>query len=511
MSGVRPDLLSNDRGRRAFWLTTAIVGAAALLRFWSLRYGIPFAPGVDEPQIVDRAVRILKTGDFNPHFFDYPSLYIYLQTLVAIPRFIWGALHGEWTTLAAAPASAFYLWARVLTASLGTATVYLVYQCGRRWDGATALLGAALMAVMPLHVRESHFALTDVPATFFMTLTWYLTMVAQERPALRRFVLAGVAAGLATGTKYNAVFALMMPVVACAATRPLSRRTLRDVAAVLITAGLTFLVTTPYAIFDLPGFLDAFARLAGAYQNTVATPPAITYAKHLRLAFGWTGSAAVLAGLLVAAAHAVRGPDRVKWSLPVVVPMVYYAFISRQHIVFARYLLPAIPFLAILAAIAVVSVWRLLGRVTSRRAAILAVSAAIAAAIILPGAVSAIQFDREIGRTWTSELAYRWVLANVPRGTRIVIESRVLLLPDRYRVANVPQLRLKRLEDYRAEGVGYLVASSQCYGPYFAAPEKDPPACEDYRRIFAGTETVAQFTPSKSHPGAELRILKVPQ
>ena len=37
------------------------------------------------------------------------------------------------------------------------------------------------MAVMPLHVRESHYVLTDVPVTFFVTLTFLLSLRAHER------------------------------------------------------------------------------------------------------------------------------------------------------------------------------------------------------------------------------------------------------------------------------------------------------------------------------------------
>src|SRR5690349_6027192 len=155
--------------------------AAALLRMWSLGHGIPYSPGVDEPEIMDRAVRMIHTGDFNPHFFDYPSLYIYIQAVVAVGRFLLGAVRGEWASLAAATTSDFYLWGRAVTALLGTATVWLIYLGGLRWGARTALLAAALLAVMPLHVRESHYVLTDVPVTFFVTLTFVLSLRAHER------------------------------------------------------------------------------------------------------------------------------------------------------------------------------------------------------------------------------------------------------------------------------------------------------------------------------------------
>jgi 4-amino-4-deoxy-L-arabinose transferase-like glycosyltransferase len=487
----------------------AIIGAAALLRFWSLGSGIPYALGVDEPEIVERAVHIIKSGDFNPHFFDYPSLYIYLQALVAVPRFIWGALSGQWGTLAAAPASAFYVWARAVTATLGTATVYLVYRCARRWDEPTALVAAAIMAVMPLHVRESHFALTDVPVTFFVALTWLLSLAAHRRPDTWRFVLAGAAAGLATATKYNAVFAIVMPLLACTAPRMRLSR-LQAVAIVAAACAVAFVIAAPYTLLDLPGFLDGFARLVAAYNGpSPAQSPVVTYAKHLRNAVGWPGAIAGAAGLLLGIVQIAKGPNRATWALAIVFPVVYYVFIARQHIVFARYLLPAVPFVAVLGAVAIVAATRWVGA-RSRRGALI-VAAVLVGAAVAPGAVTAVQFDREIGRTWTSELAYQWILTHIPHGSRVVIESRNLLLPVGYDATNVPQLRQQSLDAYRAAGVSYLVASSQCYGPYLASPAWDPAAYADYMRLFVGTEELARFTPSRQHPGSELRILKVPR
>ena len=84
--------------------------AAALLRFWALSQGIGFNLGVDEPEVMERAVRIMKTGDLNPHFFDYPGLYMYVEAAVAVLRFLAGAMQGKWSALAQAPTEDFYLW-----------------------------------------------------------------------------------------------------------------------------------------------------------------------------------------------------------------------------------------------------------------------------------------------------------------------------------------------------------------------------------------------------------------
>ena len=149
-----------------------MLGIAAMLRFWSLGFGIPYAVGVDEPEIMERVVNMMKTGDFNPHFFDYPTAFLLHAAARrdrAVP--VRRASAGRGHSLDQVSAADFYLWARALTAAIGTATVFLLFQIGLRWGARHALLGAGLLAVLPMHVRESHFVLTDVPATFFATLT----------------------------------------------------------------------------------------------------------------------------------------------------------------------------------------------------------------------------------------------------------------------------------------------------------------------------------------------------
>src|SRR5690349_19374213 len=99
----------NESKRARLGLTLALT-IAALLRFWALSRGIGFNPGVDEPEVMDRAVRMIKTGDLNPHFFDYPGLYMYVEAAVAALRFMVGAVQGKWSALQHASVDDFYVW-----------------------------------------------------------------------------------------------------------------------------------------------------------------------------------------------------------------------------------------------------------------------------------------------------------------------------------------------------------------------------------------------------------------
>src|SRR5258706_13317778 len=112
------------------WVRALIRAAAAAARLWHLGAGVPHAVGIDEPQVVDRALRILREGSWNPHIFDYPTLVIYLNAMVAIMRFLWGALKGEWASLDGFSITAVYTAGRFIAARIGVATAWRTSRLG---------------------------------------------------------------------------------------------------------------------------------------------------------------------------------------------------------------------------------------------------------------------------------------------------------------------------------------------------------------------------------------------
>jgi hypothetical protein len=272
-----------------------------------------------------------------------------------------------------------------------------------------------------------------------------------------------------------------------------------------------FLVAAPYTVLDLPGFLNGFGKLMGSYTGGESPQaPWLTYAKHLRNAVQWPAMILILAGALLAIVRAVRGTGRVRWALAVTFPVLYFWFVSRQSLVYARYLMPLVPFVCLLAAAAVVSGVSLLRRFSIPRKLRTALIVALTVALLLPATAASISFNRRIAREGTLAQAYQWISANVPPDSMVVIESSALVLRyGPYRSRNVPQLRRAAYAHYVESGADYLVASSQCYGQYMTSPHLFPDEYAEYMRIFEQSETVATFTATADHPGPELRILKV--
>src|SRR5829696_3159911 len=217
--------------RRGLALAGVVLLGAAL-RLYPIWFGIPHPQArPDETTVLGHAVAILH-GDPNPHFFNWPSLTFYLLAGVfRVATMVTGAL---------TPVD-YTLIARGCMAIAGTATILVLHRLAKRVAGdATALIASLLLALPILHVRESHFAMTDALMTLFATACLALLVEAGDTRRAALFALAGLAGGLATSTKYSAA-----PLVVAVLAVPAGWR-LRLVFAVAF--GAAFVAATPYAL-----------------------------------------------------------------------------------------------------------------------------------------------------------------------------------------------------------------------------------------------------------------------
>jgi hypothetical protein len=457
-----------------------------------------------------RILAMMNSGDFNPHFFDYPGLIFALHLPVAVANYLWGAARGQWHSLAEVGPSDFYLWARAVTAAIGVATVFVTHQIGMRWGARHALLAAGLMALMPLHVRESHYALSDVPVTFLVALTGLTSLKAHEERDIRAFALAGLVAGLATATKYNAGAALLLPLIAAWFTFPLRPSRAACVGATAVAWGLGFLVAAPFTLLDLPGFLNGFGELMRSFVPREGGEPGwLIYLKHLRLAFGWPSMILLLVGALMGVTRIVKGPGRPRWAMIVIFPIVYFWILADRSLIYARYLLPLLPFTCVLAAVAVISGVSMLRRFNIPRWARTSLIVALTVTVLLPPAITSVGFVRRLAQPTTQELAYHWIEQHIPRGSAVAIEHRIMVLPEpRYHVTYPRWLAEVSETTGTGGGSRYLVAASEVYEAARQQPNGRELA-ERYDALFARTRELARFTPDAGRQGPTLRVLEI--
>ena len=494
------DSPNTSRRLAEFSVLAVILVAAAAARLWVIGAGVPHAVGIDEPQVVGRALRILHTGDWNPHLFDYPTLVIYLQAMVAIARFLWGAMSGEWASLDQFSMTAVYLTGRFVSAAIGVATVWLTYRLGTELASRrVALLAAAQLAVRPLHVRESHFILTDVPMAALTTLAVWLSVRAARLGTVRAYAWAGAACGLAAAAKYTGGIALTAALAAWLLHERSSPDRLRTLGAICGAAALGFFVGAPYTLLDLPAFLDGFAAQFSRFAapSQAADPAWLIYAKHLSPAGGGPVVPLAIAGIVILL---WRSSTRVRWMPPLLFTLAYFYMLSTHSHVFGRYALPIVPMLGLFTAVAVVEAIRFLGRFpTLGRPAVQRGLTAAAVLLLLYGpAAETVRWLDLQKRSDTRAIAADWLKGNTAKGTRVVVENNgpTYLETAGFRVTGTEMLIDRPLDWYR-QRADYLVISSvdlTRYGDY----------------VHAGP-TVFQITPTLQRWGPPILIVRLTQ
>jgi 4-amino-4-deoxy-L-arabinose transferase-like glycosyltransferase len=409
------------------------------VRLAGIDWGLPgathlFSYHPDEFLVISAAQRVdLPHGQLDPHFYNYGSLYIYLVSLAApLMGLLLGTPSGGPLT-----SQSLFLWhlaARVLTALLGTATVYVTYRlAGRAWGRQAGLLAAALLTLCPLHVVHSHYATVDVPATLFVTLSLWAVVellalggrvgdppakelgapTGRRRPrrtTLGLYLLAGVAAGAAAATKYNAAAVLATLAVAHCC---LPSRRARHLALAALAALLAFALLCPGSWL----YTATFLRDVGFESLHTRTGHGLVF---LMTGNGWwyhlqvnlwqsLGPAGTLL-CLAAVAWTVLRRRPTELSLLAFV-LVYCGAMGLFAVRFGRYMVPLMPVLMSLLAGMLATAWGQ-ARPWGGRAALRAASAAAGAlALMTFTALTATQLSY-LGGIDPRDQALAWLKAN---------------------------------------------------------------------------------------------------
>ena len=240
-------------------MLVGITAVGLALRVWGTSYGLPYLYHPDEPLGAMVALIMLKTGDLNPHFFGYGSLFFYLNALAYIPFYLIGQALGLWSTpaditnlqslalgvgMSAMPTQ--IILGRWVSVVEGTMCSPLAYWIGSRWSGrATGLLAAGLVALSPTLVVHSQFITPNILSALMILFTLAALVRQTRQSRWPAYVLVGIALGAAIASKYNAALLL----VSCGMTYFLlhGRAALRKPEAYLSlgVAGITFIALPP--------------------------------------------------------------------------------------------------------------------------------------------------------------------------------------------------------------------------------------------------------------------------
>jgi hypothetical protein len=338
-------------GRLWAWLAFGVVLILVAASYVGEVAGqLPYTQHPDERQLTGRAIKMLASGDPNPHFFNYPTLPIYM-TLAAMrvgaglgnvsePVAKWyvqppGAPNGP---LAAYATARFCFAALALTALALTALL-----AGRAFDSPTLLPATALILGASTTFRTSAvvYLNVDIVATtwvvtgIFCTLHWW-----ERHDILRRVVVPGVCVGLAAASKYTCGL-LLLPCLLSLWLAP-ARPRWWWFAVLAASAVLAFVVCVPYSVLDTATFLadvefemHHYEKGHRGFQAEPGWPQLRYYLGELWRDLGALGSVAVVLGLIYGGLRFPRQTIVIA-SLPVALLL----FMTTKRVHFLRTVLP---------------------------------------------------------------------------------------------------------------------------------------------------------------------------
>jgi 4-amino-4-deoxy-L-arabinose transferase-like glycosyltransferase len=517
---VREKVLHFIATHQVKWILWALLGLIAVgffVRVWGISYGLPYMYHPDEPLGVATALNMIKTGDLNPHFFGYGSLFFYLNAMAYLPYFLFGQVIGLFHTPADVPNLQMLIMGvgrtfmpsqvilvRLVSVVEGVVCIPVTYWLGMRLrNRKTGLLAAAFVALSPSLVLHSQFVTPNILTTLgvLLTLAAMLRLTPQSRwPS---YVLVGGALGCAVASKYNAGILFLSYGFTCLALHRWAALRKWNVYLGFITASLAFVAVTPYSILDFQKFL-ADTQFHLAYYSSASHPgmEGDTLGFYIRYLLSSAGPIVFLSIIpLISYMKARNRPGLILASFAV----PYIAYISTLRIRNDRTILIALPILFIIAADLLYATWQQISSLRLKRLAQFALVVFVCGSIAYLGLQTTMQDIRQATPN-AVEYARQWIEANVSSETRIAAEVYSPFIdPLQHKVTYVTWLISNTPDWYVQQGYDLLVLSSPAYARYYAMPDQYPIEIAEYDTLLSRFKEVIRFNQN----GVTIKILSV--
>lgn len=353
--------LGRQLGRiRDFWLIGALL-VGFLLGLQGLNWGHYDCLNLDKMAFKNLFAK--DRAPFQPASYVKPPFYTYLNHFVArIPAMtissmaFWKPSHERYEIFLRGR-----LWlARVLNLLLFAGCTIIIFVVARQLAGDhAARLASWLWATSAGWVPYQIFLTTDLAVVFFMLGTFYFATKIVSKPTMQASIMGGLFAGLAGATKYNGLaVAAVLPVAHLLASHAGNRflnalkRPSAWICGIMVPVG--FVIGNPFCIFDRTQFWADFSynyNVTPIYNGVTSGTGYGEFGASFLEIFGWPGTVLLCLGVFIGTWHlAFKKVDRVIWFMAFTVLGLYAWKIGSFPRMETRFVLPAAPFLLILAA-----------------------------------------------------------------------------------------------------------------------------------------------------------------
>jgi hypothetical protein len=380
---------------------------------------------------------------WNPHFFAYGNLPLYLLKIV-------GNIAGAFN-----PLYMYYekinLVGRFLSASFDIGILLVVFLLGKKlFNIGSALLGAFFYAISVIPIQLSHFYAVDTMLTFFILITLYECILLYEKPTILKSVLVGLFFGLSLATKISGLallsaigtvfvvdFLLIFfknphrPQIWFPHIPRFLRRLIVDGLIISAVTIVTFMVSEPYAIIDFKSFWQdnmqqaQMTRDAFTFPYTLQYVGIVTYFYELKNVFLW-GMGPILAiisfaGIFYTLFFIIKKKKEKKWAQELILMVFflsYFIIVGKFAVGWIRYMLPLYPLLCLFGSILI---YKLANYLKCKFKSTFMIKF-VYLIFFLSLFIWPFSFMHIYTQPNTRILASEWIYQNIPTGATIAIE-----------------------------------------------------------------------------------------
>ncbi len=494
-----------------------------ILNVYGIKWGLPdsnhFHPSFhpDETASLESSILIL-----SPKKPLYPSptglgngpMQFYLMA------FIYNLIYGSQLTsilnaITPEQLTKLYLIGRILTIIMSAGCVLLVFFITRKlFNHITGFIAALFFAILPATVTNSHYFRPDIPTCFWILLTFFITLFIFKSDKVYLYILGGVFAGFAVGTKYNSVL-ILLPLLYAHIVRTIKtgkKKKFRDYLTKnllfgIISFSLAFAISSPGIFLYWGEFTERVIKqikyqTGGTFMDSMELGPGwIGYLiRILPFSLGWPMLIISISGIIYAFWR------RTKFDILILLWLIpYYLLIGRSDWWVVRYTVPLLPFFTILGARTIVEL------TTKLKKDLRVIPIAVGFFTFAFTLLFSFKLDKVMVADEPRHTAYDWLDKNISADKKIGFD----FLPQAF----YPCINERRhqtvymqMNQNNLNLIDYYVANDQIYLQYIRLAHRYPAQARYFKSIFKGTnfKRIVQFENSFNLLGFKFKKVDIP-
>jgi hypothetical protein len=300
-------------------------------------------------------------------------------------------------------------------------TIIVVYRIGKKIKNRdVGLIAMLFLAFNCFYMRESRFLYYNVPVSFFIMLGFLFILDIFFLGRKRDYILAGLTIGIGTALNYQGIF-LIIPFFVAHFFRDkntigLSKRIFeKKILLCFASIVLSFILCTPYVLWQFNTFLERLnfnlARLNQA-KLFESAPKINGYLDYFLMFFKYDCLFLSLAMLGIWCCIKNK-----KGILLLSFPLFFYTCYGAAKEVHPEWIVPIIPFLALLAACFLVDLVKKTTFSLRNKKLLLFFSSLV---IVIPSLVNIIQSDLFVSQKDIGTIVKRWVAEKLSKETSLL-------------------------------------------------------------------------------------------